>query len=96
MGLEKHEKFIKKAKSTLVFEPGWSEDNLTGAWRSERPEVDQDKCNNCDICWLVCPDACVKREGDKIEIDLKYCKGCGICAEECLVKAIIMVREESD
>ena len=37
MGLEKHEKFIKKSKSALVFEPGWSEDNLTGAWRAERP-----------------------------------------------------------
>lgn len=96
MGLEKHEKFIKKAKSALVFEPGWCEDNLTGAWRSERPEVDKEKCNNCDMCWLVCPDACISREGDKIEINLKYCKGCGICAEECPVKAIIMVREESD
>jgi len=29
-------------------------------------------------------------------IDYKYCKGCGICAEECppKVKAITMVREE--
>ncbi|MFQ5885170.1 MAG: 4Fe-4S binding protein, partial [Thermoplasmata archaeon] len=41
------------------------------------------------------PDACIERDGDKIEINLKYCKGCGICAEECPVKAIIMVREES-
>jgi len=28
------------------------------------------------------------------EIDLKYCKGCGICAEECARKAIRMVDEE--
>ncbi len=29
-----------------------------------------------------------------VEIDLDYCKGCGICAEECPAKAIQMVRED--
>ncbi|MEN6442107.1 MAG: 4Fe-4S binding protein, partial [Syntrophobacter sp.] len=28
-----------------------------------------------------------------VEIDLDYCKGCGICAEECPAKAIHMVDE---
>lgn len=28
--------------------------------------------------------------GEKIEIDYNYCKGCGICANECPTKAIIM------
>jgi pyruvate ferredoxin oxidoreductase delta subunit len=27
-------------------------------------------------------------------IDLEYCKGCGICAEECPVNAIEMISEE--
>ncbi|MFA5614071.1 MAG: 4Fe-4S binding protein, partial [Methanoculleus sp.] len=27
-------------------------------------------------------------------IDLDYCKGCGICANECPKNAITMVREE--
>jgi pyruvate ferredoxin oxidoreductase delta subunit len=27
-------------------------------------------------------------------VDLEYCKGCGICAEECPVQAIDMVSEE--
>jgi pyruvate ferredoxin oxidoreductase delta subunit len=27
------------------------------------------------------------------EIDLEYCKGCGICAEECPTKAITMEDE---
>jgi pyruvate ferredoxin oxidoreductase delta subunit len=27
------------------------------------------------------------------EIDYRYCKGCGICAEECPTKAIAMVDE---
>jgi Pyruvate/2-oxoacid:ferredoxin oxidoreductase delta subunit len=29
-----------------------------------------------------------------VEIDLTYCKGCGICAEECPAKAITMVMHE--
>jgi pyruvate ferredoxin oxidoreductase delta subunit len=28
-----------------------------------------------------------------VGIDLEYCKGCGICAEECPPNAIRMVRE---
>jgi Pyruvate/2-oxoacid:ferredoxin oxidoreductase delta subunit len=26
--------------------------------------------------------------------DYRFCKGCGVCANECRVKAITMVREE--
>lgn len=93
MGHEKFEKFIRKSKGALVFEPGWSEENLTGFWRSLKPVIDHEKCTKCAICWLCCPDAVIQR-GDEYEINLKYCKGCGICAEECPVKAIIMVEEE--
>jgi pyruvate ferredoxin oxidoreductase delta subunit len=31
-----------------------------------------------------------------VEIDLEYCKGCGICAEECPTKAIRMVEDEKE
>ncbi|MCK4909669.1 MAG: 4Fe-4S binding protein, partial [Planctomycetes bacterium] len=36
------------------------------------------------------------KDGKVVEFDLKYCKGCGICAEECPAKgkAITMVPEE--
>ncbi len=30
---------------------------------------------------------------EKIEFDLDYCKGCGVCAEECPSDAISMVKE---
>ena len=56
----------------------------TGTWRVFRPVVDKEKCN-------ACPDAVIN---DDLEIDLNYCKGCGICANECPKKAIEMVREE--
>jgi pyruvate ferredoxin oxidoreductase delta subunit len=31
--------------------------------------------------------------GEEYDIDYKYCKGCGICAEECPLKVIEMVEE---
>ncbi|NSW86194.1 MAG: 4Fe-4S binding protein [Syntrophobacteraceae bacterium] len=77
------------------------EGGKTGDWRSSRPEIDITKCTpaknqrpSCFICWLYCPEGVVKRT-IPVEIDMDYCKGCGICAEECPTKAIRMVEEES-
>ena len=52
-------------------------------------------CFECDNCYGVCPDnAVIKlRPGQRYEIDLDYCKGCGICATECPCGAIDMVPE---
>ena len=63
----------------------------SGSWRTFRPVVDREKCNECGLCRLYCPDGAISVD---LEIDLDYCKGCGICAEECPKKAITMVREE--
>jgi pyruvate ferredoxin oxidoreductase delta subunit len=63
----------------------------TGTWRTFRPVIDPEKCNQCGLCRLYCPDAAISVD---LEIDLDYCKGCGICAEECPKKALTMVREE--
>jgi len=72
----------------------------TGDWRTARPEIDHARCtpakNNrpsCFICWLYCPEGVVQRS-IPVAIDLEYCKGCGICAEECPNKAIQMIEEE--
>ncbi len=46
------------------------------------------------LCHFYCPEGAIKvREDGFIEVDLRYCKGCGICAEECPVKCIEMVRK---
>ena len=66
----------------------------TGSWRDFRPTVDTAKCIKCLRCWISCPDACIKRaEDDTISIDYDYCKGCGVCANECPTSAIAMTRE---
>jgi 2-oxoacid:acceptor oxidoreductase delta subunit (pyruvate/2-ketoisovalerate family) len=51
-------------------------------------------CNECDTCWLYCPDVCIlHRDGSGYEINYDYCKGCGICAQECPRTAITMEEE---
>jgi NADPH-dependent glutamate synthase beta subunit-like oxidoreductase len=53
-------------------------------------------CFSCDNCYALCPDNAVLKIGPPGEyvIDLDYCKGCGICVEECPAGAITMVSEE--
>ncbi|MEW6671676.1 MAG: 4Fe-4S binding protein [Thermodesulfobacteriota bacterium] len=71
-----------------------TEGNETGEWRSQRPVLDQEKCNRCGLCWMYCPDNAVRPAGDVFEISYTYCKGCGICAQECPKGAILIVKEE--
>jgi len=66
----------------------------TGSWRVFKPVLDKEKCVRCLRCWIFCPEGAIKRlDDDSVEIDYDYCKGCGICARECKVKAIVMERE---
>lgn len=72
--------------------PGSFVENKTGSWRVYRPEYSKDKCTMCNFCWFYCPEGCIYRKGDHMEFDMDYCKGCGICANECPVEAIKMLR----
>ncbi|KAA0004092.1 MAG: 4Fe-4S dicluster domain-containing protein [Thermoplasmata archaeon] len=65
----------------------------TGSWRVFRPFFDKEKCIKCWRCWIFCPEAAIARN-EFPTIDYDYCKGCGICANECPTKAIEMRREE--
>lgn len=67
----------------------------TGTWRTLRPVTDRDKCSKCLTCWKYCPDLAVTIEEDGFTIiNYDFCKGCGICANECPKKCIVMVRQE--
>ncbi len=52
-------------------------------------------CFECDTCYGVCPDNAIVKlgPGKRYVINLDYCKGCGICAEECPSGAIDMIKE---
>jgi 2-oxoacid:acceptor oxidoreductase delta subunit (pyruvate/2-ketoisovalerate family) len=52
-------------------------------------------CFECDNCYGVCPDNSVIKlgPGERFEFNYEYCKGCGMCAEECPCGAIEMVEE---
>jgi pyruvate ferredoxin oxidoreductase delta subunit len=95
-----------------ILEAGNSKKYKTGDWRTFRPIHKPELCTNCMICWMVCPDSCIKvggindpakglkgvstnpKLGNFGGFDLDYCKGCGICAEECPFKAIEMKQEK--
>jgi len=78
----------------VLLEPGSALKYKTGDWRASRPIVDQNKCTNCLLCWIFCPDAAIDRLEKFVEVNYDYCKGCGVCANECPVKAITMVEEK--
>ena len=31
----------------------------TGGWRKLQPILDRDKCIDCLICWIMCPDTAI-------------------------------------
>ncbi len=65
---------------------------MTGDWKTYMPIRDPDKCTKCLLCVLLCPDGAIKwlPEQGEIKFDFNFCKGCGICANECPTKAIKM------
>ncbi len=78
-----------------VSKPSKGSAGKTGLWRVERPVVDEDKCIKCWLCWLYCPEDVISEgENGFPQIDLTFCKGCGVCADVCPVDAIRMVKEE--
>jgi len=52
-------------------------------------------CFECDNCYGMCPDNAVIKlgSGNRFKFNYDFCKGCGICAQECPCGAIMMVPE---
>ncbi len=74
--------------------PGSFIENKVSGWATFRPVRDREKCTMCLLCWFFCPEGTIVRISDRGDLmtNYDYCKGCGICANECPVDAIKMVR----
>ena len=70
---------------------------MTGDWKTFMPIRDLEKCTVCLTCTMMCPEGAIRHrpEMGKVEFDMTFCKGCGICANVCPTKAITM-KIESD
>lgn len=57
-------------------------------------EVISDKCTKCGFCIdaFACP-ALVRLEDESVAIDPALCNGCGVCADVCPPKAIVLAKE---
>ena len=79
----------------ILREPGSARDYKVGDWKSQHPVWTKSHCIRCGVCWTVCPEgAIIEEEGGYFDVNLDYCKGCGICARECVIGCISMVTEE--
>jgi len=63
----------------------------TASWRTYKPEILLEKCNKCKRCITFCPEGLIQETLEGVDINMDYCKGCGICAEVCRQNAIEMV-----
>lgn len=56
-------------------------------------------CNQCDNCYLFCPEIAVVRrtveDGVFRQINYDYCKGCGLCVVECPRNAMVLEEESA-
>lgn len=50
-------------------------------------------CTHCDNCITYCPDLAVQRVGAGYTVLGDYCKGCGLCVEECPTGSMTMLEE---
>lgn len=89
-----NKRYDQYPSGALIDEAGNGVKYKTGPWRTERPLYDSEKCSQCMICWIYCPDLSIIVD-DKVMtgIDYDHCKGCGICARECPRDALVMEPE---
>jgi pyruvate ferredoxin oxidoreductase delta subunit len=96
------EKYDEIPMAGNIIEPGNSKKYLTGGWRAQRPIHNPGEClwiknGTCGRCWIFCPDMAIRLvEKDGVrsyEFDYDYCKGCGICSNECPTSSITMEGE---
>src|SRR5471032_1528400 len=86
---------LELARRTSTFEEVVKGLDESNALYEARRCLSCGNCFECDNCYGVCPDNAVIKLGPGMgfEFNLDYCKGCGICAQECPCGSIQMISE---
>ncbi len=87
--IDEHTPWQEMTPGGEIYEPATARYVNTGAWRTDTPLLDPEKCRSCLLCVPYCPDSSLPvQEGKLAGIDYQHCKGCGICAQVCPFGAI--------
>ena len=87
--IDEHTPWQERTPAGVVFEAATARYVKTGAWRTDTPVLDAEKCRSCLLCVPFCPDSSLPvKDGKLVGIDYHHCKGCGICATVCPFGAI--------
>ncbi|MCE5270734.1 FAD-dependent oxidoreductase [bacterium] len=79
----------QEAPTTLVKNPLGSRAEIAGAFSPEQAVAESSRCFDCgtcvrcDNCLIFCPDLAIQAQDGAYAVRKEYCKGCGICAQEC-------------
>jgi 2-oxoacid:acceptor oxidoreductase delta subunit (pyruvate/2-ketoisovalerate family) len=86
---------LEMARRRSTFEEVTQGLDETNALYEARRCLSCGNCFECDNCYGVCPDNAVIKlgPGNRFKFDYDFCKGCGVCAQECPCGAITMVPE---
>lgn len=79
----------QEAGSKIMKNPSSRSDEVVSTFSEEQALAESARCFDCgtcvhcDNCLIFCPDLAVHTENGAYSVRKEYCKGCGICAEEC-------------
>ena len=85
---------LPKGKRTKVFDEVYTDLDLDKVKAEMARCFHCGRCVNCDNCYIYCPDNSVKKDKGRYQIDEDYCKGCGICVNECPRSAMQFIEKE--
>jgi 2-oxoacid:acceptor oxidoreductase delta subunit (pyruvate/2-ketoisovalerate family) len=86
---------LEMARRRTTFEEVTQGLDETNALYEARRCLSCGNCFECDNCYGVCPDNAVIKlgPGNRFKFNYDFCKGCGVCAQECPCGAITMLPE---